>query len=97
MISFIPMRGPDLDTPLYFIDEETKIQMVGWLAKVTLESALGSESQGCALDLSTQQISGPRISTNGAAPWWGHQWSEMWCSGGREKPRATLLLPKVEE
>lgn len=44
------MTGPEVDTLLYFIDEEPEIQMVGWLAKVTLESALGSESHGCALD-----------------------------------------------
>lgn len=68
MISLIPMIGPEVDTLLHFIDEEPEIQMVGWLAKVTLESALGSESHGCALDRGTQQISRPRVSTNGAGP-----------------------------
>lgn len=68
MISLIPMIGPEADTLLHFIDEEPEIQIVGWLAKVTLESTLGSESHGCALDYGTQQISRPRVSTNGVAP-----------------------------
>lgn len=64
MISLIPTTAPEVDTLLHFIGEEIEVQMVGWLATLTL----GSASQGCAPDLGTQQIPGPRTSTKGAAP-----------------------------
>lgn len=50
MILLIPTIAPEVDTSLHFTDEEAEFHLVVWLARVTLGSALGSESQGCALD-----------------------------------------------
>lgn len=44
MISLIPTTASEVDTFLHFTDEEAEFH------KVTLGSALGSESHGCALD-----------------------------------------------
>lgn len=63
MISLIPTTAPEVATLLPLLGEETEVQTVGWLATLTL----GSASQGCAPDLGTQQIPGPRTSTKGAA------------------------------
>ena len=52
--------------------------MVGCLAKVTLGSALGSDSQSYTLDLGMQQI--PRPGPSGC-----HR-SGMCCSAGERKP-----------
>lgn len=50
MISLIPTTASEVGTFLHFTDEEAEFHMVVRLAKVTLGSALGSESHGCALD-----------------------------------------------
>ena len=63
--------------------------MVGCLAKVTLGSALGFDSQSYTLDLGMQQTPRPRAS--------GCHRSGMCCSAGREKARATLFLCLKEE
>lgn len=58
------------------------------------KGTLGSKSQGCTLDVGTQEIPGTGIS----ALWWGHQWREMCYSGETEKARAILFLPlEMEE
>ena len=59
-------------------EEDTEVQMVGCLAKVTLGFALGSDSQGYTLDLGMQQI--PRPGPSGC-----HR-SGMCCSTGERKP-----------